>query len=252
MNIPAYNSKLPDGVTERFYTVLPEHTDRFGHLRLSILTWQITRLAFDHIGSYGFDYHHLREENRLWMVIWNQMEFTRIPVAGEELLLRLWSGKGQSVMQSRKCAIYTKQGDPIGSMTALFAMIDAQTRTMTTAVSDIRKIPIVELENEPKRPNMFMTFPEEFPHKTEKTVQASQIDPNGHMNNSFYFDWAMEVLPEEFAASHTPASFWVEYRKELLEGQTAVLSWTIDETDTLYIVGKIGEDTSFSMKVEFR
>lgn len=252
MNIPAYAIELPDGIIERPYTVLPEHTDRFGRLRLSILTWQITKLAFDHLGSYGFDYRHLREENRLWMVIWNQMEFTRIPKTGEELIIRLWSGKAQSVMQNRKCAIYTDAGEAIGSMTSLFAMIDAQTRTMTTAVADIKSIPVVTLENEPKRPQMFQKFPDELPHEAKKTVQASQIDPNGHMNNSFYFDWAMEILPEEFAATHTPSSFWVEYRKELLEGQTATLSWTIDDSDTLYVIGTIEEDTSFSMKIEFR
>lgn len=65
---------------------------------------------------------------------------------------------------------------------------------------------------------------------------------NGHVNNAWYLDWAAALLPE---GAGPLRSLWIEYNRELREGQTAELSWQ-QEGDTLYVRGHVGRDESFT------
>ena len=251
MTIPEYTRKCPEGAVEVSLQVTAGQTDRTGRMKLSALAWNITALAFTHLESFGFNRDEMIRNGKLWMVIWNQMEFVRIPREGETILLRVWAGKAQSIMLSRRFAIYTEAGEPVGTASGLLAVIDAKTRMISSDIEEFRKIPVIKIPNEPRRVSMFMEFPEEYAEEFSCRVQPSQIDPNGHMNNSFYFDWVTEGIPEAYTDSHEPESVWVEYRKELLEGQTAVISRVLQD-DVLYASGRIGEENSFSIKITWR
>ena len=77
----------------------------------------------------------------------------------------------------------------------------------------------VVIPGEPENPKMNLPFPQEYEALAGRTVEASEIDYNGHMNNSHYLDWT-EALPEEsWLNRHALKRVWIEYTQEMTEGQ---------------------------------
>jgi acyl-ACP thioesterase len=67
----------------------------------------------------------------------------------------------------------------------------------------------------------------------DRTVCFTDLDRNGHMNNTKYLDWIADLLPSAFHESHSPAEFTVCYLSEALEGQELQLSWEFAEDGCL-------------------
>jgi len=70
---------------------------------------------------------------------------------------------------------------------------------------------------------------EELPEITEALptlpfmVGKRDLDNNGHVNNVRYVDWTLESLPADFMRGRTISRVKIHYKKELREGDQAVL-----------------------------
>jgi acyl-ACP thioesterase len=78
-----------------------------------------------------------------------------------------------------------------------------------------------------------------------RTVAHEEIDLNGHLNNTHYLDWADGLMGEK-----TPTSLWVQYVKELMEGQEVTLRYELGE-DGLYVRGSSVAAESFLLTAAF-
>ena len=66
-----------------------------------------------------------------------------------------------------------------------------------------------------------------------KTVRLSDVDYNGHMNNTRCMEWVDDLLPSEFHGAHHPREFTVCYYSEGKEGQELTLRWDFPESGVL-------------------
>ena len=63
----------------------------------------------------------------------------------------------------------------------------------------------------------------------------TDLDRNGHMNNTRYLDWIDDLLPSQFHAQHSPTELTVCYLSEAREGQELDLRWDFPESDCLQV-----------------
>ena len=73
--------------------------------------------------------------------------------------------------------------------------------------------------------------------RRERTVCFTDLDRNGHMNNTRYLDWIDDLLPSLFHAQHLVKEFTVCYLSEAREGQTLRLQWDLMEDGCLLVDG---------------
>lgn len=92
-------------------------------------------------------------------------------------------------------------------------------------------------------------MPAELTKQVTRVVQPTEIDKNGHMNNTCYLDWADDIRKIEGVNDKIPSYVWVQYIQELREGQKATLSYEAME-DALYLIGR-GEVDSFVIKMVY-
>ena len=88
---------------------------------------------------------------------------------------------------------------------------------------------------------------------THKVVW-SDIDTNGHVNNVKYVVWALDSLEYDLVSSRQIRELVVNYDSEVLPGQSVDLYRAVENTEdgiVCYIVGKVGEKSTFSVKFSF-
>lgn len=92
-------------------------------------------------------------------------------------------------------------------------------------------------------------------NRRERMVCFTDLDRNGHMNNTKYLDWIDDLLPSSFHAAHTVKEFTVCYMSEAREGQELNLQWDFLEDGTLRVdAHRIQQDKDervFSAKLLF-
>ena len=70
------------------------------------------------------------------------------------------------------------------------------------------------------------------------------------MNNAEYCCWGDALLEPGFACAHRLRRMWIEYKKEMTQGQTALLRWALED-GTLYLRGAVGDKETFIMRCDY-
>jgi acyl-ACP thioesterase len=98
-------------------------------------------------------------------------------------------------------------------------------------------------------------LPRPMENRCSRSVCFTDLDLNGHMNNSRYLDWLMDLLPSDFHRDHPVKDFTLCYMNEAREGQTLDLAWEVDAQGALNvdIQRPKGDDHDriFAAKLEF-
>ena len=251
MMFPKYTAICPQGVYQLVTEVSKKQTDTFGRMRIGDLARQMQTITEQHLNqSLGISIDELNASGKSWVIAWTQMNIIRLPECGEKILLRIWQGKNKAVMYSRKYAFYTMTGEPLVTTSSLFLLMDRDTRGMAVPPDQMKTIQPAKIEGEPDHPKMRMVFPSEYRNKVQRVVMPKEIDFNGHLNNSHYLDWVEEILDESYTRDHQPKSVWVQYSKELMEGQEVHLRFEW-KGDTMYLCGSERETEAFLLQISF-
>ncbi|MBE6009350.1 MAG: hypothetical protein E7236_01630 [Lachnospiraceae bacterium] len=247
---PEFTPVCPEGVYEKIIAVTEKEVDRAGYMHPAELARQMQIITEEHFDACsGMTIEQLNQAGLSWIIAWTQMQVERLPKKGETLRLRIWPSKKKAVMHARKYAFYTYDGEPLVTTASLFLIMDQKTRTAAGDPEGLIDLTPVVIPGEPKPPKMNLPFPEEYERLAGRTVEADEIDYNGHMNNSHYLDWT-EALPEEhWLREHALKTVWVEYSSEMTEGETAGMYYAIDQ-DGLHVKGVSAKGQSFRLLAE--
>jgi acyl-ACP thioesterase len=97
--------------------------------------------------------------------------------------------------------------------------------------------------------------PREMENRHTRRVSFTDLDRNGHMNNTKYLDWIADLLPSSFHEQHSPQEFTVCYLSEAREGQELTLSWEFTEEGALNLdAHRCGEEKTeriFSARLQY-
>lgn len=249
MNIPKYSKTCPEGMFQKIIETSDSQNNRTETIRLCELAKMMENLTEEHLDRIGMSQRVRQEEGKAWVIAWNSIFIQRMPKRGEKIDARIWPGKRKSVMSSRKYAFYTAEGEPLVGASALYVLMDVKNRSMAQPSEALKNLPVVMVEGEPALPGLSIPFPEVLSQKKERTVKPQEIDKNGHMNNTCYLDWIEELLDGRFLQNYTPQTVWIQYNKELLEGQTATLNYEL-QNNTLFVRGYSETTESFSLKIQ--
>lgn len=179
------------------------------------------------------------QKGLVWVVVRIQGE-VYAPISGD-VTAETWPGFRHRCFLPRYCRVYASDGSLAASMVTLWALADANTRTLAEGA----ELGVPEMETGYELP-----VPRALPRKQMEVtgsfhVKEDWIDANGHMNNCCYLDAVEETL----GLAAIPKRFSVDYRHELLPGgETSVSS--LREENTVTISGH-GDVEHFRMKLEY-
>ena len=235
------------------FTVTDNHVDRFGKLKLSTLLYFAQEVAGKHFDHIAMTYEQLAEKGMFWAIIRQRVQITRLPLSGETIRMETWPMPNTRVAFPRSTAAYDEKGNELFRVLSLWVLMDVNTRAMILPGKSGIALPGT-LRGDELLPPGSLPAKNLLNHRN-RSVCFTDLDRNGHMNNTKYLDWIADLLPSEFHRQHSPSEFTVCYLSEAREGQELTLSWECSEDGILNLDAhrSIGEkpERIFSARLQY-
>ena len=250
--------------------------DCFGRLKPSMLLFYCQDIAGHHCTHLGTDYDTLAHRNLFWAVIrqevagehsellgasngeyngrqlfWavtrHRVEIKRLPGAKEVITLKTWPCPTTRVAYPRATVAYDEEGNELFKCMSLWVLMDVSSRAMILPGKSGVTVDGITLGGELAAPGSLVPVAGE--NREMRQVRFTDLDVNGHMNNTQYLTWVEDLLPVSHHKDHPAKAFTVCYLSEALEGQTLELHWSLGED--LQVDAKSEDRRIFAAKVTY-
>lgn len=211
-------------------------------LSLYTLARELESIAEEHATMLGVGGDVLLPQGITWVLIKREALIHEMPVKGQQVTIETWPGKTRHGFFPRRFRFIDEEGKLLIECACQWALMDINERTMIT--SKDFDLTGTKREGEQKAPASKVVFPE-LTKSVERVVKAEEIDRNGHLNNAHYLRWIDQILPEGFSVSE----LWIEYSKEILEGEKVLLCYEIAE-DAVFVKGIAGGEDAFRIRLK--
>ena len=205
------------------FTITDNCVDCFGNLKLSTLLYFAQEVAGNHFDRIAMTYDQLASRGMFWAIIRQRVSITRLPKSGETIRVETWPMPNTRVAFPRHVAAYDENGNELFRCISLWVLMDLESRSMILPGKSGIALPGTTQGNELPPPASLPA--KQLLNHRNRTVCFTDLDRNGHMNNTRYLDWIADLLPSRFHRDHSPREFTVCYLSEAREGQELTLSW---------------------------
>ena len=216
----------------------PFDVDFTGRLTIGQLGNHLLNAAGFHANERGFGISRLNEIDNTWVLSRVAIEFTELPREYQHFTVETWVEAVMRMFTCRNFRILDQMGNPIGYARTIWAMINRQSRKPVdlTTINDGRLSEWVVTGKEcPIEPPSKIKVSVGEPCDTVR-VKYSDIDINGHMNNTRYCDLAEDSIPAA-AAGRALRSVGIEYANEARCGEELTVRWG-QAGDDWYLTGE--------------
>lgn len=232
------------------------YLDSFGSLKMSSILYFVQEAAGQHCNLLKVDWDTLAQQNLFWAVTRHRVQISRLPTRGETITVETWPMPTTKVAFPRSVVAYDENGKEVFRAISIWVLMDTKTRAMILPGKSGVLVDGTLRGNELASPRAIL--PAVLQKTDSRTVRYTQLDRNGHMNNTRYMDWVDDLLPSAFHQVHPVREFSVSYHAEAREGQKIDLSWDLSDGPVLQVdahrerTDVPGEkDRVFSARIEF-
>lgn len=215
------------------FAVSDTHLDCFRRVKPSALLYFTQEISGQHAALLGTGWEALNQQNLFWAIIRHKVQITRLPTAGEIITLETWPMPTTRVAYPRATVAYDAQGCELFRTVALWVLMDTQTRAMILPGKSGVTVEGTLRGTELAAPGSIV--PKALANRERRRVRYSQLDRNGHMNNTYYLDWVDDLLPSAFHQEHPIKEFTLCYLAEAKEGQQISLDWELSQEQVLSV-----------------
>ena len=228
-------------IYQQDFEITDLYVDCFGRLLPSKLLYIMQEVAGQHFSRLSMDYDSLAEKGMIWAVTRHKVQVSRLPMRGETIHVETWPMPTTRVAYPRSMVAYDAHGNEVFRSISLWVLMDLNSRSMIlpgkSGICVAGTLRGMELASPLGLPSKLLSS------QRERTVSFTDLDRNGHMNNTKYLDWIYDLLPSPFHGQKTIKEFTVCYLSEAREGQKLTLHWDFPEEGCLQVDAyRRGED----------
>ena len=186
-------------------------------LSLKSLVAILQEAAGCHSDKAGYGLNDIPNTHFSWLLLnWKVKMFSH-PAVNEELHIKTWPRSLEKFYCYRDFEVYDGNNNLIAIASSKWIAINVDTKKI------IKVAPaIIDAYGGNVDKNVFedpfeekIAAPENAKLNFEYTIQRRDIDTNGHVNNSYYIDFALEALDEKTYTQNEFNNLEVVYKKEI-------------------------------------
>ena len=220
-------------IYQQSFLITDNCVNRYGRLKNSMILYFAQEVAGRHFAKISMDYEALAEKGMFWAIIRQRVQITRIPTRGETIRVETWPMPTTRVAYPRSVVAYDEAGNEVFRSISLWVLMDLKERSMILPGKSGISVNGTLRGNELAAPGSLS--PKVLTNRRPRTVCFTDLDRNGHMNNTRYLDWIDDLLPSAFHEGHNLKEFTVCYLAEAREGQDLTASWDFISEDCLQV-----------------
>ena len=215
------------------FEITDHYVDCFGRMTPASILLMIQEVAGKHCTALSVDYDTLAKRRMFWAVTRHRVQVSRMPRLGETIRVETWPMPTTRVAYPRSVVAYDAAGNECFRASSLWVLMNLDTRSMIlpgkSGISVVGSLRGLELPSPGSLALMDHT------QTRQRQVCFTDLDRNGHMNNTRYLNWVSDLLPSAFHQSHEVKEFTICYHAEAREGQLLELSWDFPQEDCLQV-----------------
>lgn len=222
-------------IFEQQYEIGAIHVDCFGRCKPSVLLYLAQEAATGHCDQLQLSWETMAKQGLFWAVIRTRVQVQRLPILGETVTVKTWPMPTTRTAYPRAVSILDNAGAELARIISLWVLMDTQTRAMVLPGRSGVEVAGQLMGCELAAPGSIVPKPAE--NSCLRQVVYTELDRNGHMNNTRYLDWVDDLLPAAFHKAHPVKEFTVCYLSEAREGQQAQLYYQLTDGPVFQVDG---------------
>lgn len=200
---------------EKKYALRTSDFNRFGHMKAAAVLDLFQSAAAEHSIALGCGADALLKKKLLWVLARVQYEVSAIAREYSTVTVKTWPLAPSHVSFGREYTIRDEDGNVLIRGSSEWAVIHSETRKLMPMQEIYPEgISFLSEENFPGSFGGVPLFPAEgTPYRL--TPGFSDIDSNGHVNNTRYAEFVTDAINPERGI----AAFSINYRREVMAGE---------------------------------
>ncbi len=189
-------------------------------LKLNAVFNIMQEAASSHAESMGLGFEDLKKNDLAWVLSWASIRLEKTAIFGEKIRITTWPKTKYKLFSIRDFRITDAQDNTIALATTAWLLINPRTKKITS----LNELP----ENISYQPQMSAidAYPEKIAISDDKELAYSKIirytdiDINGHVNNTKYVELLLDCFPLEKFRSERIREATIRFSSESFEGDT--------------------------------
>ena len=209
-------------------------------------------IAGMHSNEVGYGLNHIEETGLTWVLLNWKIRILKRPLYGEKIHIKTWARNSMKFYTFRDFEVYNAKNELVAIATTKWVLMDAKTMSLMKISEELisKYCPESKMVFEGETEINKLEAPNEYSIVMPYTIQRKDIDINGHVHNTYYLDFAYEILPDDVYENFNFGNFEIMYKKETKLGETIKCFYT--KTDTShYVVMKTEDEKSIHCIVKF-
>lgn len=214
-------------------------------------------MALEGADKLGFGYNKIFPMNLAWVVSRMHFHFDKHPRWRDEAKITTWHKGINGLFYVRDYEMRVG-GELYATATSSWVIINLETRAMERpetmcVIAD----PTPQDEShaiEALAPKVRMPRGVEVKKVRDHLAAYSDLDINGHVNNTRYLAWAMDCIEPEVAGVKPVKDVYINFSKEVHEGDTVQLMMAVESKEDCLaytIEGIVDDHSAFIVKIVF-
>ncbi|MGO9307665.1 MAG: acyl-[acyl-carrier-protein] thioesterase [Spirochaetia bacterium] len=205
------------------FTVRVFEIDARGTLGVRSLCDYLQEAAGNHAREFGGGVNTLQDRGMTWVLSRIRVRISRLPRAGEKLAVRTWHSGFDRLFSLRDFSLVDAEDNPIVTAVSAWVMLDLRARR------PVRPSTVFSPPDPSGIPRAFAADLEKLPgcagdgKETSISVRWSDLDVNGHVNNSRYAEWVAEGASAVCHDGERLAGLDIDYLAETLYPDSVVV-----------------------------
>lgn len=232
------------------YILRTSDFDKFNHIKLSSVLDLFQDAAGRHAEEMDLGYDAMLERSYFWVLIKIKFQIIKDPAFHQKVVVKTWPLAPNKFIYRREYSIESENGEKLIVGSSEWVVMNSVKRRLVSA-PDL--YPFTDgfhpERNFEERLDRLDEFETDFPPYSI-TPGFSEIDANGHVNNTKYANFVFDAInPEE---SFEADIFQIDYKKEVMQG-TRLDIYHKKDGNSILAEGRDSEgNVMFSCKISYR
>lgn len=208
--------------------------------------------AVKHSEAVGFGVEKLLEQQKGWAILNWHICINRMPLLDEKIEFSTWCSKCGRLQAIRSFEAKDEKGEVVSYAITNWAFMDLEKRKPAKISPEMEEAYKSDLPNIIEKERYLIKRPteEEFSFGKSFSVKRSDLDTNGHVNNTRYLVWAVDEVSDEIYENYVLKDIKVTYRKECKKDDELIAKKAVYEQNgevltVIYFVHKDEPETVY-------
>ncbi|GHP15186.1 acyl-ACP thioesterase [Lentilactobacillus fungorum] len=167
-----------------------------------------------------------------WVVISYSIKINQLPTNNSTVKMTTKGTSYNRYFAYREFWLHDQAGNELVKVESIWVLMNEQTRKITSMSDDIiAPYESKKVKRVPRLPRPEIIKDLAKADAKQYQVRVSDIDFNGHVNNSVYLEWMLDALPMSFLGRYIPRQIDIRFDNEVKYGNLVTSSVVVDSTD---------------------